>query len=285
MRGTTACRVLASKNGKASSGDIVTGQTGWTERAILDDGKFVPAEQFSGIRRPEALLSVVGMTALTAWVGMTLIGEPKPGQLVVVSAASGATGSIAGQIAKIKGARVVGICGGENKCRWVKEELGFHLALDYKADDFKERFKEATKDRIDVYFDNGTTIPPPPPPTSPRLGGEILEMCLDRANNHARFVECGHISQYNAVEPKGPRNLMNVVGLRIRMQGFIVIDHQDDYPRARKELASWFSQGLLKQTETIVPGGLAAAEHGLIRLFEGGHMGKLIVEVKKPSQG
>ncbi|RDA89217.1 hypothetical protein CP532_0556 [Ophiocordyceps camponoti-leonardi (nom. inval.)] len=268
MRGTTACRVLASKSSEASKGDLVSGQTGWTSYAILDKDKFVPASQFHGLGRPQSMLSVVGMTGMTAWVGMNKIADPKPGELVVVSAAAGATGSIAGQIAKIKGARVIGIAGGEEKCRWLTEELGFDVALDYKAKDFKQRFLDATKDKIDVYFDN--------------VGGETLEMCLDQANTHARFVECGLISQYNQVDPRGPRNMFRIVGLRIRMQGFIVIDHLDDYPRARKEMAQWVEKGSLKYAETVTPGGLEAAEGALINLFKGSNKGKMLVELKKP---
>ncbi|RCI12264.1 hypothetical protein L249_0742 [Ophiocordyceps polyrhachis-furcata BCC 54312] len=267
MRGTTACRVLASKSSQASAGDLVSGQSGWTSYAILDNNKFVPASEFHGLARPQSMLSVLGMTGMTAWVGMAKLADLRPGELVVVSAAAGATGSIAGQIAKIKGARVIGTAGGEEKCRWLTSELGFDLALDYKAADFRQRFLEATKDKIDVYFDN--------------VGGETLEMCLDRANTHARFVECGLISQYNKAEPTGPRNLFRLVGLRIRMQGFIVTDHLDDYPRARKEMAGWVEKGLLKYAETITPGGLDAAEGALISLFKGGNKGKMLVELKK----
>lgn len=155
MRGACACRVLASKSKQAKEGDIITGYTGWTEYAILTEGRFEPASMFPGVSEPQDLLSALGTTSLTAWVGMTKIGDPKPGELVVVSGAAGATGSVAGQIAKIKGARVVGICGSDDKCKWLTEELGFDVALNYKADDFKAKFNEVTKDFIDVYYDNG----------------------------------------------------------------------------------------------------------------------------------
>lgn len=155
MRGGTACRVLASKNPKAKEGDYVSGMTGWTEYAILPEGQFEPASAFPGLNEPQEMLSALGMTGLTAWIGMTQIGDPKPGELVVVSGAAGATGSVAGQIAKIKGARVVGIAGSEDKCKWLVDELGFDVALNYKDSDFEAKFKEATKDHIDVYYDNG----------------------------------------------------------------------------------------------------------------------------------
>ncbi|PHH87652.1 hypothetical protein CDD83_8586 [Cordyceps sp. RAO-2017] len=270
MRGYTACRVLASRSALAAVGDYVSAQAGWTERAVLSDGQFTPAEQFPGLQQPQEMLSVLGGTGLTAWLGMITIGDPKPGELVVVSAAAGATGSVAGQIAKIKGARVVGICGSDDKCDWLTRDLGFDAALNYKADDFKDRFAAATRDYIDVYFDN--------------VGGEILDMCLAQAKPHARFVMCGGISQYNAKERHGPANIQKVITMRIRMQGFIVFDHQDAWPQARKELSAWLAQGRLKKNETIIKGGLASAEHALLDLFKGVNKGKLIVEVKSSGE-
>lgn len=155
MRGVCVCRVLASKSKQAQEGDYVAAQCGWVEYAILSEGRFEPAVCYPGLQQPQDMLSALGITSLTAWWGMTQIGDPKPGELVVVSGAAGATGSVAGQIAKIKGARVVGICGSDEKCQWLKEDLGFDVALNYKAGDFKEKFREATKGYIDVYYDNG----------------------------------------------------------------------------------------------------------------------------------
>lgn len=159
MRGATACRVLASKSKNAVVGDIVSAYTGWTEYAIVSDGQFEPTSDYPGLKDPQDILSALGMTGITAWAGMTQIGDPKPGELVVVSGAAGATGSVAAQIAKAKGARVVGICGSDDKCKWLTEELGLDVALNYKATDFKTQFKAATKEYIDVYFDNGTLLP------------------------------------------------------------------------------------------------------------------------------
>ncbi|KJZ72772.1 hypothetical protein HIM_07847 [Hirsutella minnesotensis 3608] len=270
MRGATSCRVLGSKSKQAAVGDIVYGMTGWTEYAVLGEGQFEPSANFPGLEAPQDMLSVLGMTGVTAWVGMTQIGDPKPGELVVVSGAAGATGSVAAQIAKIKGAKVVGICGSDDKCRWLTDNLGLDAALNYKAVDFKDKFKEATQDYIDVYFDN--------------VGGEILDMCLGRAKEHARFVECGGISQYNASKPEGLRNFGLVVTMRIRMQGFIVFDHKDKYAQARRELSGWLAQGKMKKSEHILRGGLQAAEKGLINLYKGINMGKLLVEVKSPEE-
>ena len=170
MRGSTASRVLASRSKKAAVGDFVCSHVaGWTEYAILRDAHFEPASSFPGLdaNAPQDMLSVLGMTGATAWWGMTQVADLKPGELFVVSGAAGATGSVAGQIAKIKGATVVGICGSDDKCKWLVDELGFDVALNYKAADFKDKFKAATKNYIDVYFDNGTSAPDS---VSPRFG-------------------------------------------------------------------------------------------------------------------
>lgn len=157
MRGASVARVLASKSSLVSPGEFVGAMSGWTEFAVLNEEQFEPASAFPGLNKdePQDILSILGLTGATAWWGMTQIGDPKPGDLVVVSGAAGATGSVAGQIAKIKGATVVGICGSDSKCQWLVDELGFDVALNYKAADFKDKFKAATKSYIDVYFDNG----------------------------------------------------------------------------------------------------------------------------------
>lgn len=157
MRGFSACRVLASKSKRAAKGDIVTGFTGWTQYAVMADAQFEPLPPGLEHHSPKDLVSTLGITGLTAWWGMTQIANPQAGETVVISAAAGATGSVAGQIAKLRGARVVGICGSDDKCSWLTNELGFDVALNYKADDFDARFAEATKDFINVYFDNGNS--------------------------------------------------------------------------------------------------------------------------------
>ncbi|KAK5995477.1 NADPH-dependent curcumin reductase [Cladobotryum mycophilum] len=271
MRGASACRVVASKSSQAAAGDYVYAQTGWTEYAILPEGKFEGPTVFPNVQDPKDMLSFLGLTGITAWVGMTKIGEPKAGETVVVSGAAGATGSVAGQIAKLNGARVIGIAGGADKCKWLVEELGFDVALDYKAPDFREKFKAATPNYVDVYFDN--------------VGGEILNTCLARAKEHSRFIMCGGISQYNTSKPQGPSNINRVISMRIRMQGFIVFDHEDEFPKARKELSQWAAEGKIKKTEHILKGGLQVAEQGLIDLYKGVNTGKLLVEVKSLKEG
>lgn len=155
MRTPLVSRVLASKSEKAAVGDIVSSWSAMTEYAILKDGEYEHSSHYPGLKTPEDILSGLGVTSVTAWAGMVEIGDPKPGEVVVVSGAAGATGSIAGQIAKLKGATVIGIAGSDEKCRWLTEELGFDAALNYKSKDFKEQFEKATPNYIDLYFDNG----------------------------------------------------------------------------------------------------------------------------------
>ncbi|KAJ6145528.1 hypothetical protein N7470_009423 [Penicillium chermesinum] len=189
--------------------------------------------------RPTDAMSVLGMTGLTAYFGMLEVGKPKPGDTVVVSGAAGATGMVAGQIAKIKGAkRVVGLAGSKEKCEFLVKELGFDAAVNYKDKDWKKQLKEATPEYIDVFFDN--------------TGGEILDACLARAARDSRFVICGAISQYNSAKPQGPASFMTVISQRVTIKGFIVFDYIKKYAAAQKELASWLSQGKLKRKEHIV---------------------------------
>ncbi|KAK2595298.1 hypothetical protein QQS21_007013 [Conoideocrella luteorostrata] len=267
MRSFSAARVLASKSKQAQVGDIVVAASGWAEYAIVPESRFEPAAAFPKGKEPHEWLSMYGLTGMTAWVGMTQIGEPKPRETVVVSAAAGATGSIAGQIAKNLGAKVIGICGGDSKCKWIREVLGFDVALDYKAADFKDRFMEATKDYIDVYFDS--------------VGGEILDMCLGQANKDARFIQCGIISRWSSKDSGLTlKNYFKVIAMRIKIQGFVVTDYVDLWPRARKEIAQWSETGRLKGGVVIVDGGLAKVEEALISLYAGGNTGKLLVKVK-----
>ncbi|KAI1291327.1 hypothetical protein F5Y03DRAFT_377040 [Xylaria venustula] len=271
MRGGTISRVLASKTSKAKEGDIVSAMIGWTEVAVTNEREIEKLEVPKGGRITD-FLGVLGLTGLTAWTGLHRIGKPKAGETVVVSGAAGATGSVVGQIAKQRGAKVIGIAGSEDKCAWLKNELGFDAALNYKSESFRKDLAAATPDYIDVYWDN--------------VGGEILELALDRAAKHARFVMCGSISGYNASksEAKGIRNLFHVTAQRIRMEGFIVFDFAEDYAQARKELGQWLAEGKLQRKETIVKGGLEKADQAILNLFEGNNTGKLLVEVKSPDE-
>ncbi|KAI0475398.1 NAD(P)-binding protein [Xylariaceae sp. FL0804] len=272
MRGGCICRVLASKSNKVKEGDIVNTFCGWTEMAIVKETELDLFELPKGAKVTDAL-GVLGLTGLTAWTGLHNIGQPKAGDVVVVSGAAGATGSVVGQIAKLRGAKVIGIAGSDDKCAWLKNDLGFDVALNYKSESFRKDFVAATPDFIDVYWDN--------------VGGEILEMALDRAKFRARFVMCGSISGYNSPgkESGGIRNLFQVTAQRIRMEGFIVFDFAEQYGEGRKELGGWLAEGKLKRQETIFRGGLPVAEKAFLELFAGKNTGKLLVEVKPHEVG
>jgi NADPH-dependent curcumin reductase CurA len=268
MAGPAAVRVVASRRPDVEVGSIALARSGWTQYAVLSPGEYVPAAELH-TKDPVELVHLAGLTSLTAWVGIKKLAQVKEGDLVVISGAAGATGSMAGQIARILGARkVVGIAGGPEKCEWVKS-IGFDVALDYKSADFKKRFEEETEGFIDVYYDN--------------VGGEILDMALAKAQYHARFIMCGAISQYNLPPEKryGIKNLVNVVMMRIQMKGFIVGDHAADFPQARKELVEWNRAGKLELRQTIVPGGIGKLPQALADLLKGGNTGKMMVEVKK----
>ena len=262
MRGSTVGIVKASKSPKFKVGDYAVGMTGWTEIAVVKDKEISKMNLPANGRATDAL-SVLGGTGLTAYFGILDVGKVKAGDFVVVSGAAGATGSVVGQIAKLKGAKVLGIAGSDDKCRWIKEELGFDDALNYKDPKYAEKFRAATKGFIDVYFDN--------------VGGETLDLALSRAKQHARFVMCGGISQYNAEggAATGPKNYLMIVAMRIRMEGFVVFDYAAQYPQARKDLAQWLAEGKIKRKETIVKGGLKNAEQALVDLYKGVNTGRL----------
>jgi len=275
MRGSGIGLIVASKSKKFPVGTYATGMCGWSEYSVLNE-KHVESLDLPEGAVPTDALGVLGMTGLTAYFGLLEIGQVKAGDFVVVSGAAGATGSVVGQIAKLKGAKVLGLAGEDSKVSWLKEELGFDEALNYKDPEFAKKFRAATKGLIDVYFDN--------------VGGEILDLALSRAKPFARFVMCGAISEYNKKKPQGPKvrqtsqvvvmrpanraqNYMMIISMRIRMQGFVVFDFADKYAEARKQLAQWLSEGKLKRKETIIQGGINKAEDALVGLFEGKNTG------------
>ncbi|MBX3526153.1 MAG: NADP-dependent oxidoreductase [Rhodoblastus sp.] len=263
MAGGSIAEVVDSKAPGFAKGDLVFADTGWQEYAAL------PAKQLIKVPHVEPmthLLSVYGIAGLTAYFGLLRVGEPKAGETVVVSAAAGSVGSLVGQIAKIKGCRVVGVAGGAEKCAWLKSELGFDEAVDYKAGDLYRALKSAAPKGIDVYFDN--------------TGGEILEACLPLMNLHGRIACCGAVSAYDGAPPAaGPRGLPGLLVVkRIRMQGFIVMDFYDQREAALADLQKWVSDGKLKVREDVID-GLENTPAALIGLLAGDNRGKRMVKV------
>ena len=263
MRALAVGRVIASNHPAFAAGHDVSGPFGVQEYA-LSDGKHV-LKVDSDLAPLPVHLSALGMTGRTAYFGLLEVGQLKPGETVVVSAAAGAVGSVVGQIAKIKGCRAVGIAGGAEKCRYLVDELGFDAVIDYKTQDVRAALKEYCPNGIDVYFDN--------------VGGHILEAALARLARGARIVICGAISQYNVTgPPKGPSNYMALLVHRASMKGFLAGDYAARDDEATQALAGWRTSGTLRSREHIVE-GLETFPDTLIKLFTGDHLGKLIIKV------
>ena len=255
MVGQTVGEVLESNNAKFKQGDHVLTQLGWQLYGVSREITKVEAS-----RAPLSYyLGVLGMPGMTAYFGLKELGQPKAGETLVVSAASGAVGSVVGQLAKAWGCRAVGIAGGPEKCAYVKNELGFDACFDYKAGKLRDELKE-----IDVYFDN--------------VGGEILDIALARMKLFGRIVVCGMISDYNATDPYRVRNWRAVLVNRLKVQGMIVFDWKDRYAEALTSLAGYLHAGKLKTRESVVE-GLENAPRGLISLLKGGNFGKQLVKL------
>jgi NADPH-dependent curcumin reductase CurA len=259
-------RVVASKNPRYEEGALVQGLTGWQEWFVAsDEAPLLPVTEVPGVESPSAYMGVLGMTGLTAWVGMRTIGKPQEGETVVVSAAAGAVGSVAGQLAKASGARVVGIAGGPEKCALLTDRLGFDAAVDYKADDWREQLAAATPNGIDVDFEN--------------VGGEIMEMVFARINVQARIALCGLISGYNEDDPPpGPRSFGNLLIQRALLKGFIVLDHFHQAGDAIAEIGPLLADGRMQGLETVVE-GFEDLPDALNMLFDGKNTGKLVVKI------
>jgi hypothetical protein len=257
--------VVESRSDAYPVGQMLFGITGWQDYVIADSGERTMQAIPDGVP-PTIALGILGLTGVTAYFGMNDVGGLKEGDVVVVSGAAGATGSTAGQIAKIKGAKkVVGIAGGPEKCAYIVEELGFDEAIDYKNEKVAARLHEACPDGIDLYFDN--------------VGGSILNDCLGNLAMRGRVVLCGAISGYNADgPPPGPANYINLLIRRGRMEGFIVLDFFGRLPEAQGALAGWLGEGKLKSSEHIVE-GLESCPDALNLLFTGGNTGKVMVRV------
>ena len=271
MGGGTVARVEETRHPRFREGDLVLAFGNWQDYALSDGTGLsrLPAD----MARPSYALSVLGMPGFTAWYGLFKIGEPKPGETVVVAAASGAVGSVVGQMAKLKGCRVVGIAGGAEKCRFVVEELGFDACIDRRAPDLKEQLKQAVPAGIDVYFEN--------------VGGAVFDAVLPRLNVHARIPLCGLIASYNATAlPQGPDRMPHLQRVllvkRIRMQGFIISDHYaSDYAAFAREMGEWVAEDKVKIREDMVE-GLENAPRAFAGMLEGENFGKVVVRIAQP---
>jgi hypothetical protein len=261
MRAGAVGRVIASKDPAFAVGDHVVGMLGVQEYGVAK-GKLLRKVDPRLVPLP-VYLGTLGMPGMTAYFGLLDVGKPKAGETVVVSGAAGAVGQVVGQIAKIKGCRVVGIAGGKDKCDYLLS-LGFDAAIDYKHEDVKSALKEHCPNGVDVYFDN--------------VGGEILDAVLTRLAMHARIVICGAISQYNEAKMKGPSNYMSLLVNRASMTGMVVFDYTSRYGEAAKEMAGWMATGQLKTREDIVE-GLETFPETLLKLFKGENTGKLVLKV------
>jgi hypothetical protein len=268
MGAQTVARVEASHHRGFDVGDLVLANSGWQSRQISDGTGLMklPAD----MAHPSWALGVMGMTGFTAYVGLLDLGTPKVGETIVVGAATGAVGSIVGQIGKIKGCRVVGVAGGPEKCGHAVEVLGFDACVDHRADDFADQLKAACPDGVDVYFES--------------VGGAVFAAVLPLLNTHARVPVCGLIAQYNATGPaEGPDRLpglmRQVLTKRIKMQGFIIFDHYADrYSDFSRDMAGWLSEGRVQYREDVTE-GLENAPEAFIGLLEGRNFGKVVVKV------
>jgi NADPH-dependent curcumin reductase len=264
MRAGAVGHVIASEHPGFAVGEHVYSDFGVQEYA-LSDGRGVVKVDPSLAPLP-TYLGTLGMTGMTAYFGLFDVAKLGAGDTVVVSGAAGAVGSVAGQIAKIKSARVIGIAGGEEKCRWLVEELGFDAAIDYKTQDVRRALRETAPEGVDVYFDN--------------VGGEILDAVLTRLARGARIVICGAVSQYNATEGvRGPANYLSLLVARASMIGMVVFDYAARFGEAATEIAGWMREGRLISREDVVDGGVSAFPDTLLKLFAGENIGKLVLRV------
>jgi hypothetical protein len=264
MRAQGAGVVTASRHPDFPTGAVVTGAFGVQEHAESDGRGVLVVDP--GAAPVTTHLALLGMTGMTAYFGLFDVGALRDGETVLVSGAAGAVGSVVGQLARIRGCRVVGIAGGPEKCAWLVDELGFDAAIDYRAEDVGKAVRRHAPDGVDVYFDN--------------VGGEILDAALTRLRRGARVVICGAISTYNATErPAGPANYLSLLVNRARMEGFVVFDYADRYPEATAAMGRWLGEGRLRSREHVVRGGVADFPEVLLRLFRGENTGKLVLQI------
>ena len=266
MRAIGVGTVVASKHPQFTAGDLVSGGLGVQEYCLVADAKRTGLAKIDArLGTPAQWLNALGMPGMTAYFGLLEVGQPKAGETVVVSGAAGAVGQTAGQAARIKGCRVVGIAGGQAKCDFVVNDLKFDACIDYKSGSVRDGLKQHCPQGVDVYFDN--------------VGGDILDTVLTRINRHARIVICGAISQYNNTTPvKGPANYLSLLVNRARMEGMVVFDYAERFPQAIRDIAQWMKEGRFVSREDIVE-GIDTFPETLNRLFSGENFGKLVLKV------
>jgi hypothetical protein len=267
MAGQTVSVVEAAATQGFAVGDLVVANGGWQDYALSDGRDLIRID--AALKPPSYALGVLGMPGLTAYVGLLDIGQPQAGETVVVSAATGAVGSVVGQIARIRGCRVVGVAGGSDKCRYALETLGFDACLDHREPELPQRLAAACPKGIDVYFEN--------------VGGAVLAAVAPLLNLHARVPLCGLISWYNldklpAGPDRTPQLLLTVLRQRVRVQGFIILDHQHRMRAFREDMGTWLKEGQVKYREQVID-GLENAPRGLMGLLRGENFGKLVVRV------
>ncbi|MBT3535151.1 MAG: NADP-dependent oxidoreductase [Rhodospirillaceae bacterium] len=264
MRALTVGEVIESHNDDLAVGDYVAGVGGVQDYAVVQGQELMKIDL--GLAPLQAYLNTLGIAGLTAYCGLVKLGEPKAGQTVLVSGAAGSVGAHVGQIAKIKGCRVIGIAGGKRKCDFIVDELGFDGAIDYKSGNLFESIPQLCPDGVDIFFDN--------------VGGDILNAALVNINHSARVVLCGGIANYNATSPNpGPAAYGMLIIRSARMEGYIYLDYQDEWPAMIKEMAAWMADGKLECPDDIVQGGVSVFPDTLLRLFSGDNFGKLMIKV------
>ncbi|MFW6000405.1 MAG: NADP-dependent oxidoreductase [Halorubrum sp.] len=269
LRGGVVGEVVESESDAYDAGDLVTGEGRWADYATLDADDVAPVDP--SIAAPEAYLGVLGMPGRTAYFGLLEVGDPKPGDTVVVSGAAGAVGSVVGQIAKRNGCRVVGFAGSDEKTDWLTDDLGFDAGINYKTtEDYRAALDEAAPDGVDVYFDN--------------VGGPITDAVFTELNLDARVAVCGQIAHYNDEEtPTGPRKLPGLIPVRAKVEGLLVSDFATRFGEASERLGRWVASGDLKHRETVVE-GLANAPDAFLGLFSGDNIGKQVVRVSAANE-
>jgi NADPH-dependent curcumin reductase len=265
MRAGAIGHVAATEHPDFAVGDCVYGVFGVQEYAVSDGTGVLKLD--TSLAQPTTYLGALGMTGLTAYFALLDVGKIRAGETVVVSGAAGAVGSVAGQIARLKGCRAIGIAGGQEKCRALVEELGFDAAIDYRTENLRSALREHAPGGVDVYLDN--------------VGGDILDAVLTRLARGARVIICGAVSQYNADKVRGPANYLMLLVARASMTGMVIFDYQDRFPQATAELAQWFRDGRITSREHIVRGGVGDFPDALLMLFAGQNTGKLILALDR----